>query len=113
MASLYIISFIVLYVDQNPLYLKSAESMKDAIRHGYWAAVDGITPSHHAEPGHIRHCIDYLRQSIICHADTNLEPIDENLGGVTGFGFSRKCRDIVRLMKWAEDWRTHNQTDHT
>ncbi|KAI1427096.1 hypothetical protein F5Y12DRAFT_792817 [Xylaria sp. FL1777] len=85
----------------------------DAIRHGYWAARDGKDPEPKAEPGHIRHCIDYLRQSIMCHADTNLEPINEDLGGVTGFGFPRKCRDIVQLMGWADKWRTHNQTDHT
>ncbi|KAI2642061.1 hypothetical protein GGS21DRAFT_288435 [Xylaria nigripes] len=84
----------------------------DAIRHGYWAARDGKEPEPKAEPGHVRHCIDYLRQSIMCNADTNLEPIDDNLGGVTGFGFSRKCRDIVRVMGWADKWRTHNQTNH-
>ncbi|KAI0187899.1 hypothetical protein EV127DRAFT_462591 [Xylaria flabelliformis] len=85
----------------------------DAIRHGYWAARDGIEPGKKAEPGHIRHCIDYLRQSIMCNADTNLEPINDDLGGVTGFGFPRKCRDIVQIMGWADKWRTHNQTDHS
>ncbi|KAM7206081.1 protein of unknown function (DUF3328) domain containing protein [Naviculisporaceae sp. PSN 640] len=67
----------------------------NALRHGYWAARDGIEPGHLAQPGHIRHCIDYLRQSIMCHADTNLEPINPDLGGVTGYGTIRKCRDIV------------------
>ncbi|KAK3298773.1 uncharacterized protein B0H64DRAFT_82253 [Chaetomium fimeti] len=84
----------------------------DAIRHGYYAAVDGTEPAHFAKPGHIRHCIDYLRQSIMCNADTNLEPIDPDLDGVTGWGFPRKCRDIVRLIGWAQKWRTHNQTGH-
>ncbi|KAI8962777.1 hypothetical protein F5Y11DRAFT_321522 [Daldinia sp. FL1419] len=84
----------------------------DALRHGYWAAIDRIEPDHLAKPGHIRHCIDYLRQSIMCHADTNLEPISPELGGVTGYGFVRKCRDIVRLIHWAEKWRTHDQTNH-
>jgi len=46
----------------------------------------------------------------MCNADTNLEPIDMQLGGVTGFGNERKCRDIVRIMKFADKWRTHNQT---
>jgi hypothetical protein len=84
----------------------------DAIRHGYYAAVDGTEPVHFAKPGHIRHCIDYLRQSIMCNADTNLEPIDPDLNGVTGWGFPRKCRDIVQLIGWAQKWRTHNQTGH-
>jgi hypothetical protein len=48
----------------------------------------------------------------MCNADTNLEPIDPDLGGVTGWGFTRKCRDIVRLIGWAQKWRTHNQTGH-
>ncbi|KAH6628098.1 hypothetical protein F5144DRAFT_594191 [Chaetomium tenue] len=85
---------------------------QDAIRHGYYSAVDGTEPIHFAKPGHIRHCIDYLRQSIMCNADTNLEPIDSDLNGVTGWGFPRKCRDIVRLIGWAQKWRTHNQTGH-
>lgn len=33
---------------------------------------------------HVRHCLDYLRQSIMCAADSNLEPVNDNLGGVTG-----------------------------
>ncbi|KAI1424882.1 hypothetical protein F5Y12DRAFT_749652 [Xylaria sp. FL1777] len=78
---------------------------EDAIRHGYWAAVDGVNPTHHGRPAHVRHCIDYLRQSLMCHADTNLEPIQADLAGVTGFGSEKNCRDYGRVTAWADIWR--------
>ncbi|PQE23634.1 Tat pathway signal sequence protein [Rutstroemia sp. NJR-2017a BVV2] len=82
----------------------------DAIRRSYYAAIDGVELNHHLAPGHVRHCIDYLRQSLMCAADTNLEPIDPELGGVTGFGNPRKCRDIIALIKWTDKWRSHDQS---
>jgi len=80
------------------------------MRRSYYAALDGVEPDIHMSPGHVRHCIDYLRQSIMCAADTNLEPIDPKLGGVTGWGNPRKCRDIVQVIHWADQWRSHNQS---
>ncbi|KAI1351456.1 hypothetical protein F5Y01DRAFT_282397 [Xylaria sp. FL0043] len=77
----------------------------DIIRSGYWSAMDGVEPSHHAKPSHLRHCFDYLRQSVMCSADTNLEPVIEGRGGVNGFGSDRKCRDFGRLSAWADKWR--------
>ncbi|KAI6080975.1 hypothetical protein F4821DRAFT_250328 [Hypoxylon rubiginosum] len=76
----------------------------DAIRTGYWAANTGISPGHHGRPAHVRHCIDYIRQSLMCHADANLEPIDPALGGVTGFGSEKMCRDYSGLTAWADRW---------
>ncbi|KAI1294308.1 hypothetical protein F5Y03DRAFT_373352 [Xylaria venustula] len=80
----------------------------DIIRNGYWAAMDGIEPSHHAEPAHLRHCFDYLRQSAMCSADTNLEPVIEGRGGVNGFGSDRKCRNFERVSAWADQWRVES-----
>ncbi|KAJ8131459.1 hypothetical protein O1611_g2171 [Lasiodiplodia mahajangana] len=77
----------------------------EIIRSGYWSAMDGAEPSHHAEPSHLRHCFDYLRQSVMCSADTNLEPVIEGRGGVNGFGSDRKCRDFGRVSAWADKWR--------
>lgn len=54
------------------------------------------------DPHHLRHCFDYLRQSLICAADTNLEPVNFELGGVTGWQFNRTCRDFEGIKKWAE-----------
>lgn len=66
--------------------------------------MDGVQPSHHAKPSHLRHCFDYLRQSLMCSADTNLEPLIEGRGGVNGFQSDRKCRDFGRLSAWADKW---------
>ncbi|KAI1120109.1 hypothetical protein F5Y10DRAFT_259064 [Nemania abortiva] len=76
----------------------------EIIRSGYWSAMDGVKPSHHADPSHLRHCFDYLRQSVMCSADTNLEPVIEGRRGVNGFGSDRKCRDFSRLSAWADKW---------
>jgi hypothetical protein len=64
--------------------------------------------SDHLQPGHLRHCFDYLRQSLMCGADTNLEPVKEDLGGVTGWGNPRVCRDHEQLVRWAEEWKIGN-----
>ncbi|KAI1505679.1 hypothetical protein F5X99DRAFT_367356 [Biscogniauxia marginata] len=57
---------------------------------------------------HMRHCFDYLRQSLTCAADTTLEPIDPVLGGVTGWGNARLCRNYSELVGWAEEHRVNN-----
>ncbi|ORY05913.1 hypothetical protein BCR34DRAFT_490529, partial [Clohesyomyces aquaticus] len=58
----------------------------------------------HSDPGHVRHCFDLLRQSIMCAADTNVEPIKPNLGGITGWGHERRCRDFRSVFEWAGKW---------
>ena len=42
---------------------------------------------------HVRHCVDFLRRSLMCHADSTLEVEDEAIGGVKGFGVSHECVD--------------------
>ncbi len=72
------------------------------LRVGYYAALTGnLKDIQHVhdhnkrpDPYHLRHYFDYLRQSLICTADTNLEPVDVELGGVTGWKFERTCRDF-------------------
>ncbi|KAK2879394.1 hypothetical protein FQN49_000912 [Arthroderma sp. PD_2] len=61
----------------------------------------------HISP-HMRHCFDYLRQSLMCAADSTLEPVDSRLGGVTGWGNERVCRDYAALAEWAEKRRVSN-----
>jgi hypothetical protein len=82
------------------------------MRHVYWATKDeaGEDHNHHAAPGHFLHCIDYLRQAIMCNADTNLELVDPTRDGVTGYGFPRKCRDYDRVTQWADQWKTNITT---
>ncbi len=62
------------------------------------------------DTAHMRHCIDYLRESLLCAADTNMEPLEMELKGVTGWGGPRKCRDIASVNAWTEQWLPQNQT---
>ena len=41
----------------------------------------------------------------MCAVDSNLEPVDAALGGVTGLGSERVCRDYEALRRWAEVWK--------
>ncbi|KAI1419162.1 hypothetical protein F5Y12DRAFT_287732 [Xylaria sp. FL1777] len=57
---------------------------------------------------HSAHCFDYLRQAIMCAADTNLEG-DTDAG--PGWGSDHQCTDYDALLAWANEhgamrWRT-------
>lgn len=54
---------------------------------------------------HMRHCFDYLRQALMCAGDVTLEPVDAELGGVTGWDNLRVCRDYDQIKEWAENHR--------
>ncbi|KAG6037210.1 hypothetical protein E4U19_002434 [Claviceps sp. Clav32 group G5] len=74
-------------------------------RQGYFVAAAGNASD--VELGHLSHCWDYLRQSIMCSADTTLEWMgstpDED--GTTGWGYQHKCRDWSAVFSWAEENR--------
>jgi hypothetical protein len=57
-------------------------------------------------PPHIRHCLDLLRQTLMCHADTTVEVNDVEAGGVHGFGVKHVCRDWDQLVRLTEDWHS-------
>ncbi|EGD95848.1 hypothetical protein TESG_03312 [Trichophyton tonsurans CBS 112818] len=54
-------------------------------------------------PSHMGHCADYLRQAIMCAADTNLEQIDKN-GNSDGWNMIRTCRDFDGVHSWSSSW---------
>jgi len=54
---------------------------------------------------HTAHCFEYLRQSLMCSADSTVEPAGRRVGGFLGWGFPRPCRDYGELKEWAERWR--------
>lgn len=58
------------------------------------------------DTGHIAHCFEYLRQTLICVADTNIEQIDPDAGGVTGWGVERRCGDYDEVVQWATTWKS-------
>ncbi|EPS37333.1 hypothetical protein H072_8989 [Dactylellina haptotyla CBS 200.50] len=61
--------------------------------------------SHDHDVVHTKHCLEYLRNSIICSADSALEPWKKDLHGVDGFGNPHMCRDFEGLFQWAEKYR--------
>ncbi|KAI1185988.1 hypothetical protein F5B17DRAFT_10371 [Nemania serpens] len=58
------------------------------------------------EPPHIAHCLDYLQQSLICAADTGIEPF--YAGHYPDVTFGRQCRDFSEIQSWAAEWRVLN-----
>ena len=74
----------------------------DAARAGVQIKEDD--PEMKYSPAHMRHCIDLLRQSLMCHADTTVE-IKEGPRGAKGFGTTHKCRDWDQLVSWTTQWQ--------
>lgn len=74
----------------------------DVIRVGY------LTNRTHTF-GHIQHCLRYLRQILICHADTTLEDdIPQFVDGswthaANGVGSVHRCKDWTVLRRWVAD----------
>lgn len=60
-----------------------------------------------ASPLHIRHCIDLLRQTLMCRLDVTVELKNEELDGVTGFGTAHQCKDWTQLMQWMSKWENY------
>ncbi|KAF5866548.1 hypothetical protein ETB97_011433 [Aspergillus alliaceus] len=67
--------------------------------------------------GHTIHCYDYLRQSIMCAADSNLEPFRSRFegmkpgDGVDGIGSIHQCRNFEELYAWADRFRYKDDAD--
>lgn len=50
---------------------------------------------------HLAHCFDYIRQGIMCAADTTLEWSVTHPGAlVTGWGIAHQCRDWNGFEEW-------------
>ena len=58
---------------------------------------------------HTAHCFEYLRQTIMCSADSSVEPAEDVESGFLGWGFWRLCRDYRQLKEWAERWRAFDR----
>lgn len=59
-------------------------------------------------PDHLEHCLDYLRQGLMCAADTTIEwPLFVNHGfkddgPITGEGIAHQCRDVWNFPRGPE-----------
>lgn len=65
---------------------------------------------------HTSHCFEYLRASLICAADSNLEPFRSKFegmhgNGVDGFGSNHQCRDFDKVYAWADEFRYNDKHD--
>lgn len=58
---------------------------------------------------HVQHCMNYLRQMILCAANTRLEPMSKrlqeksNVAGVDGLGLTHVCKDWSAVHQVFED----------
>ena len=92
--------------DQWPQYMLM-EDWND-LQHG-----KGQESAHGNEPWLMRHCFDYLRQSLMCCGDSTLEGHhttypDPDLPSTDGWGASHVCKNYDELMGWMEDHRLHD-----
>lgn len=63
---------------------------------------------------HLQHCMNYIRQMVLCGADLTLEPEGDDRGEATGVGVTHTCRDWTTVYdtindnyaKWTEYWET-------
>lgn len=83
------------------------------LRKAYFASLDGkldhmasaATPTNNrTDSHHVKHCFEYLRQSLMCLADTNFERLDLATGGVSGWHSERTCADFQGVVAWANEW---------
>ncbi|KAI0631220.1 hypothetical protein C8Q77DRAFT_1159906 [Trametes polyzona] len=57
---------------------------------------------------HAAHCLRYLRQTVLCHADTTLEPDEPGVRdgrwehAASGVGAVHRCRDWTVLRRWLD-----------
>ncbi|KAK2598907.1 hypothetical protein QQS21_005649 [Conoideocrella luteorostrata] len=61
-------------------------------------------------PSHVRHCFDYIRQALICAADTNLEVLDRDTHLTNGWGQPKQCRSYADVFSWAEKYANSSDT---
>ena len=59
---------------------------------------------------HAKHCFDYLRQSLMCAADSTLEPVDAVTDTVSGMHVVHQCKDFEGLKSWTEEHRYIERT---
>lgn len=65
----------------------------------YQTAFDGVNLTKEVAH-HSAHCFDYLRQSIMCAADTSLEGKTE---AGPGWGSDHQCKDYDAVLAWANE----------
>ncbi|EPQ55667.1 hypothetical protein GLOTRDRAFT_40767, partial [Gloeophyllum trabeum ATCC 11539] len=58
----------------------------------------------------IRHCMNYLRQMVLCHPNMGLESVHRTRGSVTSQPHDAVCNDWARIYEEAEqNWRAQRR----
>lgn len=60
-------------------------------------------------PHHFSHCIDMLKNSLMCRPDTTIELKDVEIGGVTGYGAEHLCVNWDQLVGWVSKWENYGK----
>lgn len=73
------------------------------IRNKDWTVNEGAL-------GHNDHCFNYLRNAVMCAADTTLEgqsqePMFKDVAGTDGTGATHICRNYDEVYAWADKYR--------
>jgi hypothetical protein len=55
----------------------------------------------HHQHGHALHCIDWIRQALMCNADSTLDPTNDYIE--FGDGNVHQCRDFDAVFKWTHE----------
>lgn len=79
------------------------------LRHAIYENWNGSRHSH-MTPHHSRHCREYIRESIMCNADTNIEyrvVREDGLKETPGWDVKR-CRDFAGILAWAQENRAYD-----
>ena len=60
---------------------------------------------------HLAHCFDYLRQGIMCAADSTLEGNNSTpeTGDITPWGSTHVCNNFDAVREWAEENRAEHK----
>jgi hypothetical protein len=97
-----------LFLTQDQASLKAAfDSLSDMSHSSH-------SSSHNHPIEHLGHCFDYLRQAVMCAADTTLEPTEDlkSLGVkvVDGWNVTHQCRNYEAVYEFAERHRYLNSS---
>jgi hypothetical protein len=68
-------------------------------------------------PAHLDHCLDYIRESLMCNGDATIETpsriereADRFVGGIDGSNVKHTCRDWGAIVAFAVEHRSSNHT---
>ena len=102
---------------QEHLTVTDTSRDKNELRVGYYAHHLPVTENmptkddaaHHHSPAHMKHCFDYLRQTLMCAADRTLERLQSDdrgtIASVDGWGTVHQCQDFQEVYDWTKSHR--------